>query len=173
MKLSPLFIILTKLLTTNLYCQYIDTIYDKDKNIYQIIPYQNGFKNGVEFTYYKTGQILSKVKYKDNVIQGQKEFYYKDGALEMTVDYIDNVIHGFVSYHIYRPDTIIIDSITLYKIDTILLYKKQYQKGLLHGISYFYNSLGVLSRKVCYVNNVIRYHLADCDELTPIEKTNK
>ncbi|MDA8670511.1 hypothetical protein N9L60_06095 [Flavobacteriales bacterium] len=49
--------------------------------------YKNGEKNGVFFSYTKTGKILNEILYVDGLIEGESKEYYESGQLKEKISY--------------------------------------------------------------------------------------
>ena len=65
-----------------------------EKQIFQKILYKNGLQDGVQVTYFQSGQIATTGKMKNGKQIGEWTWYYENGMVSSSVTYIDGEKEG-------------------------------------------------------------------------------
>lgn len=79
--------------------QYADGELDGLQKIYHEgvrteIVYANGKREGIEKTWYPSGQLMVETPWVNGVMEGSATFYYENGSIQATVPYYNNKIEG-------------------------------------------------------------------------------
>jgi antitoxin component YwqK of YwqJK toxin-antitoxin module len=134
---------------------------DSSNKVNNIIHYKgNTILNGIYIEFYPNGAIMSNFNYLNQIRTGNYQIYYENGVLKEKGKYSGECIKfDFLEGYFITPKNDTLDDLSsLYNKDFIDEYNKSDYKflkphiiiPLFEGERFFYDSIGILSKKIIY-----------------------